>query len=189
MKKEFIKQIRAVLRILDRELYLQNNASCCNGISLAQCHTLLEIEKEGELSVSELAKKLSLDKSTVSRTVDGLVNIQMVDRITPKENRRKALVNLTDSGQPAGSGMCGTIRSGNMMALPRLLAPRKPQDSTGRTAFKSLAGPCRRPATRGCLCCRDSMGVRSLLCQWATDRGNRGHASRTELVTLLTSTL
>ncbi len=48
-----------------------------NGISLAQCHTLLEIEKSHEISISELANTLSLDKSTVSRTVDGLVNINM----------------------------------------------------------------------------------------------------------------
>ena len=39
MDKEFIKKLREHLRIFDRELYLQNNASCCNGISLAQCHT------------------------------------------------------------------------------------------------------------------------------------------------------
>ncbi|MCK4750392.1 MAG: MarR family transcriptional regulator, partial [Bacteroidales bacterium] len=90
MKKEYIQHFREILRIFDREVFLQNNASCCNGISLAQCHTLLEIEKNSEISVSDLAMNLSLDKSTVSRTVDGLVNIGMVDRVIPKENRRKA---------------------------------------------------------------------------------------------------
>ena len=99
MKKEFIQHFREILRIFDRELSLQNNASCCNGISVSQCHTLLEIEKNSQVSVSDLAKNLSLDKSTVSRTVDGLFNINLVDRVTPKENRRKALINLTDSGK------------------------------------------------------------------------------------------
>ena len=109
MKKAYIHKFREILRIFDQELFLQNNASCCNGISLAQCLTLLEIEKNNEISVSELAKNLSLDKSTVSRTVDGLVNINMVNRDTPKENRRLALINLTDSGKQ----ICSTINYTN----------------------------------------------------------------------------
>ena len=109
MKKEYIRHFREILRIFDREVFLQNNASCCNGISLAQCHTLLEIEKNSEISVSDLAMNLSLDKSTVSRTVDGLVNIGMVDRVIPKENRRKAMINLTDNG----TQVCTTINYTN----------------------------------------------------------------------------
>jgi len=105
MKKEFIQEFREMLRIFDREIFLQNNASCCNGISLAQCHTLLEIEKNSEISVSDLAKKLSLDKSTVSRTVDGLVNINLVNRDIPKENRRLALIKLTGSGKEVCSSI------------------------------------------------------------------------------------
>jgi len=117
MKKEFIEQFRKVLREFDREINLQNNASCCKGISVAQCHTLLEIEKHNEISVSDLARNLFLDKSTVSRTVDGLVNIRMVDRIVPPENRRLALLNLTDSGQEA----CTSINDSNDSYVHRIL--------------------------------------------------------------------
>jgi len=117
MNKEYINKFREQLRIFDRELYLQNNASCCNGISLAQCHTLLEIEKSDEVSVSELAKNLTLDKSTVSRTVDGLVNINMVDRVIPTENRRKTLINLTDSGKK----VCKTINYTNDVYMKEVL--------------------------------------------------------------------
>lgn len=109
MDQKYIHHFREVIRIFDRELSYQNNASCCNGISVSQCHTLLEIEKNSEISVSELANKLSLDKSTVSRTVEGLVNISLVDRVIPKENRRLALINLTDSGKQ----VCSTINYSN----------------------------------------------------------------------------
>ncbi len=109
MKNEFIRQFRETLRVFDREMFLQNNASCCNGISLAQCHTLLEVEKNSEISVSDLAMKLSLDKSTVSRTVDGLVNINLVNRTIPKENRRLALIQLTGSGKE----LCSSINYTN----------------------------------------------------------------------------
>ena len=109
MDQKYIHRFRELIRIFDRELSFQNNASCCNGISVTQCHTLLEIEKNSEISVSELASKLSLDKSTVSRTVEGLVNISLVDRVIPKENRRMALINLTDNGKQ----VCSSINYSN----------------------------------------------------------------------------
>jgi len=117
MDKIFIQNFRENIRIFDREMFFQNNASCCNGISLAQCHTLLEIEKNTEISISELAKNMSLDKSTVSRTVDGLVNISLVDRIIPKENRRKALLNLTKNGKQ----VCKTINYTNDTYIENVL--------------------------------------------------------------------
>ncbi len=101
MDIDFIRQFRDVIRRLERELYFQNSLSCCGGVTLAQCHTLLEIENKKQISVSELANNLYLDKSTVSRTVDGLVNIGLVDRNIPSENRRKALLSLTKAGEKA----------------------------------------------------------------------------------------
>ena len=109
MDKNYIQHFREIIRIFEREIFFQNTASCCNGISLAQCHTLLEIENSSEISISELAGNLSLDKSTVSRTVEGLVNINLVDRIIPKENRRKAILNLTEIGKQ----VCSTINYTN----------------------------------------------------------------------------
>jgi DNA-binding MarR family transcriptional regulator len=43
--------------------------------------------------------------------VDGLVNIKMVDRIIPKENRRLALTKLTDSGKQVCSSINYTNES------------------------------------------------------------------------------
>jgi len=125
MKKKYIQNFREILRIFDQELFLQNSASCCNGISLAQCHTLLEIEKNSEISVSDLAKNLSLDKSTVSRTVDGLVNISMVNRVIPKENRRLALINLTDSGKQ----VCSSINYSNDSYVREVLSDFTEEES------------------------------------------------------------
>jgi DNA-binding MarR family transcriptional regulator len=106
---ETVKSFRELLRRFERELFMQNNESCCNGITLAQCHTLLEIESKQKESLTELAGTLGLDKSTVSRTVDGLVNIGLVDRTVPAENRRMALLQLTN----AGKNICQTINNSN----------------------------------------------------------------------------
>lgn len=129
MDQNYIDHFREIIRIFDRELFFQNNASCCNGISVSQCHTLLEIEKKSEISVSELANNLSLDKSTVSRTVEGLVNISLVDRVIPKENRRMAQINLTDSGKQ----VCSTINYSNDEYIKRVL-----KDFTGEERVEFL---------------------------------------------------
>jgi DNA-binding MarR family transcriptional regulator len=104
-----IKNFRGLLRRFERELFMQNNESCCNGVTLAQCHTLLEIENKGKESLTELARTLGLDKSTISRTVDGLVNVGLVDRTIPAENRRMSNLQLTD----AGKNICQTINTTN----------------------------------------------------------------------------
>lgn len=117
MKKEFIQRFREIIRIFEREIFLQNNASCCYGISLAQCHALLEIEKHSDISVSELSQNLKLDKSTISRTVEGLVNMGMVDRVVPKENRRMAKISLTGNG----TEVCVTINHTNNSYIRNIL--------------------------------------------------------------------
>ncbi len=117
MDKKFIHKLRETIRIFEREIFFQNNASCCSGVSLTQCHFLIEIEKNKEISISDLANNLSLDKSTVSRTVEGLVNINWVDRVIPKENRRKALLDLTESGKK----VCSKIHSANNTYIKKVL--------------------------------------------------------------------
>lgn len=104
-----VTKFRELLRRFERELFMQNNESCCSGVTLAQCHTLLEVENKGKESVTVLAKTLGLDKSTVSRTVDGLVNVGLLDRTIPAENRRMATIQLTDEGKD----ICQTINNTN----------------------------------------------------------------------------
>jgi DNA-binding MarR family transcriptional regulator len=99
MELNIIRKFRQTLRKFDREVHFQDMQSCCNGVSFAQCHTLLEIENKKEISISELAKNLSLDKSTTSRTVDGLFNIGLINRVIPKDNRRMAILSLTEQGE------------------------------------------------------------------------------------------
>lgn len=104
-----VRKFRDILRRFEREVFVQSSESCCSGVTLAQCHTLLEIESKNKETITELSKTLGLDKSTVSRTVDGLVNIGLIDRSIPIENRRMAELQLTD----AGKNVCKTINCRN----------------------------------------------------------------------------
>lgn len=71
------------------------------GMSHAQCHALLEIERRGACTMSELSDQLALDKSTVSRTVANLLEQKLARaRPDPSDARKKRLV-LTAAGRRA----------------------------------------------------------------------------------------
>jgi DNA-binding MarR family transcriptional regulator len=95
-----IQAFRRQLRRLERFIImqLQQDALCC-GISMAQCHTLLEIAEHDSTTISDLADNMCLDKSTLSRTVDGLVKEGWVKRIINPDNRRAQVLTLASSGK------------------------------------------------------------------------------------------
>ena len=100
MKKSDIRFFRKQLRIFERLTAQQlKEESCCQGVTLAQCHTILEIEELGRATSVTLSKRLGLDKSTLSRTIDGLVNIGLVERVPHPTDRRFNLLLLTIRGQ------------------------------------------------------------------------------------------
>lgn len=99
-EKKTIRTFRKLLRRFERLIshHLKENG-CCEGVTLPQCHTLLEIEDLGETTIGRLAKRLGLDKSTVSRTVDDLVNIGLVERVRHPLDRRSTLLKLMNTGR------------------------------------------------------------------------------------------
>lgn len=95
-----IRLLREKLRQLERELddRFRSDSGCC-GLTLAQCHTLLEIGNKGEISLVELASRLSLDTSTLSRTINGLVILGLINRLANEKDRRYISISLTDQGR------------------------------------------------------------------------------------------
>lgn len=94
--RSFRKSLRKFERIVST---LQKDNSCCVGATFAQCHVLLEIEELGETTIVELTASLRLDKSTLSRTIDGLVNTGLVERKPNPADRRFTLLSLTGQGK------------------------------------------------------------------------------------------
>ena len=104
-----MRKFREILRIFERELDSQNNSSCCCGVTLSQCHTLMELSKTDNITLNQLSEQLSIDKSAASRTVENLVAKKMVERSIPKENRRTTKLKLTQTGLT----VCQQINNGN----------------------------------------------------------------------------
>ncbi len=100
MELEEIRHFREIIRRLQRNLSWQSksDAACC-GITVAQCHVLMEIGKVNEISIVDLASILGLDKSTLSRTIDGMVETGLVERVPNPEDRRYLKLTLTEQGK------------------------------------------------------------------------------------------
>ena len=102
MDVEIIRNFRAKLQRLEREIgwQLKSDTECC-GVTLAQCHIILEIGKTGETSVVDLSAALGLDTSTLSRQINGMVDAGLVDRVLNPKDRRYVSISLTEQGRKA----------------------------------------------------------------------------------------
>ncbi len=102
MEEVGAKNLRELLRILIRNLdVLEKGESSCCGITVAQCHAIVEIGRVGEISLNTLADLLVLDKSTMSRTINNLVDSGLVIREIHAEDRRYVSIRLTEDGRKA----------------------------------------------------------------------------------------
>lgn len=102
--------LRELLRILVRNLGIleKSEATCC-GTTVSQCHAIVEIGRANEISLNELAELLGLDKSTMSRTINNLVDSKLVIRESHPEDRRYVTIKLTDEGQKVFSTIEGSM--------------------------------------------------------------------------------
>jgi DNA-binding MarR family transcriptional regulator len=117
MDKKTIRGFRESLRKFERIVEKMNSDNCCCGVTVPQCHTLMELDDLDDLTINELSEKLCLDKSTVSRTIESLVKSDLVSRVIPAENRRIALISLT----PKGRSVCDQINGLNDHSIERVL--------------------------------------------------------------------
>ena len=92
--------LRELLRVLVRNLGIleKSDASCC-GVTITQCHAIVEIGRSEKISLVDLADLLGVDKSTMSRTVNNLVEADLAVRELDAENRRYVIIQLTENGR------------------------------------------------------------------------------------------
>lgn len=100
MDKKQIEKFRISLTRIQRELaeIFKNDAQCC-GITLAQCHAMIELGISGSTTISTLSSELGLDKSTLSRTIDNLVQQGLVLRNIKDDDRRFMTIELSEKGE------------------------------------------------------------------------------------------
>lgn len=76
-----------------------------HGLIFGQWLVLDALYKEGLSSMTALAAVIGADRTTLTRTIDGLVTAGHVERKTPPHDRRRVIVDLT----PAGRALADTV--------------------------------------------------------------------------------
>lgn len=96
------KVIDATRRFMrsNRRLRIQSRLYTVHGheFSRTQIAALEVIDREDGVRMSHLAARLGLDPSTVTRTINPLVKLGLVERYNDPENRRSVVVRCTTDG-------------------------------------------------------------------------------------------
>ena len=100
MKGEPVSIMKDKLRLLERILGWEfgDQSECC-GLTNSQRTVIIEVGGKGRASLVDLVQSLGLDASTLSRTINGLVNIGLVRREIKAEDRRYITLTLTPQGE------------------------------------------------------------------------------------------
>lgn len=103
---------------IQAELYTINGRE----LSRTQIQALEVIDSEDEVRMSHLAARLRLAPSTVTRTVDPLVKLGLIERFTDTSNRRCVMIRCTGEGADAIARVIDERRR----VMRETLAPMEP---------------------------------------------------------------
>jgi len=81
--------------------FRDRNDLTCSGLSVSQCHALEILAEAGTLRMGELAARLNLSVSALTRVIDHLVDRKLVSRADDPRDRRAYLI----SASPAGAAL------------------------------------------------------------------------------------
>jgi DNA-binding MarR family transcriptional regulator len=82
---------------------------CCHGLSVSQCYTLEALEAQGPAAMGELAGRLFLELSSMTRIVDHLVTNRLAKRSEDPRDRRVCRVQITRQGRALVSRIRGEL--------------------------------------------------------------------------------
>lgn len=99
LSNEAINELRRDARSMVRELGLLNDAYFEIGVTLAERHLLIELLGASSPTMGEIAERLLLDKSTISRLIAKAVKKGYIACITDKKDKRKRFLQMTELGK------------------------------------------------------------------------------------------
>lgn len=99
LSRESINELRHNARSVVRELGLLNDAYFEIGVTLAERHLLIELSMYPSPTMGEIAERLLLDKSTISRLIAKAVKKGYVECVTDEKDKRKRFLRITEKGQ------------------------------------------------------------------------------------------
>ena len=96
--RKYIGDVREASRDLVRELGFMGRTIAGTDLSASGVHAIIEIGTTSDLSAKQIAEKLCLEKSTISRLIKSLVERKLVNETRSKRDHRIKVLNLTTRG-------------------------------------------------------------------------------------------
>jgi DNA-binding MarR family transcriptional regulator len=103
-----------------------------SGLNTARWRTLAVIERIENCSMSQLALYCAIDRTTLTRSVDQLVENGLVHRWTPPRDRRRVNLALTEAGQAVFAKALKLMLAQNADSIPAT------NDADLRTTIRTL---------------------------------------------------
>jgi DNA-binding MarR family transcriptional regulator len=108
-------------------LHQPERTPCGQPVATSEAHALLELDGEASLTQNELAQRLRLQKSTVSRLVAQLEDKHWLRREPDAHDRRARRLQLTDAGRE----IARTINAARTEKFERLVAAIPSEERSG----------------------------------------------------------
>lgn len=90
------------------------------GLNTARWRTLAIIRRIKECTMKELALYTTIDRTTLTRSVDQLVEMGLVSRWSPPRDRRKVTLALTQHGEAVYGEAAALLMEGNEALLAKV---------------------------------------------------------------------
>ncbi|MEU4620657.1 MarR family transcriptional regulator [Actinoplanes sp. NPDC023801] len=107
-------------------LHQPDRTPCGQPLPVSEAHAMVEIAREGRLRQVDLARRLRLEKSTVSRLVTNLVSRGWIQREASGDDGRGVLLVITEAGATAATRQADARRNRLTAVLDRI-----PDDQRG----------------------------------------------------------
>jgi DNA-binding MarR family transcriptional regulator len=96
---EILEFHNCIIEIIKKYQFRDRNEMTCHGISVSQCYVLETIYSYGELTMKDLAKRMHLAVSTITRITDQLEKKKYVVRNKNPADLREKYLKLTEKGK------------------------------------------------------------------------------------------
>ena len=125
---EVISTIRSAARVLVREHGYMERTLAGTDLSPSAVHTIVELGESGSLASKELADRLNLEKSTISRLVQALEKRGEITSERLETDGRSFRITLTEQGRKTLAVLAAYGENKVSGALPHLGGQSTPED-------------------------------------------------------------
>ncbi|MDG6106190.1 MarR family transcriptional regulator [Dactylosporangium aurantiacum] len=128
-------------------LHQPDRTPCGTPVPVSEAHAIGELDRDGSMTQSELARRLHLEKSTVSRLVAQLIGRDWVRRVKHDGDARVVRLELT----AAGSRVAGELAAARAARFADLLRniPEAQRPAVIDAVTTLVAAATRQPAPTG----------------------------------------